>query len=181
MKRRRVALSLAILWIVGFELVPWLHIALHGHLAPHHHDANGADILDDHDAVVDEHAPAHHDVVDHDNDLDAEVDEHAPAHHDDDLDSEVDEHGVPVHLAASKAAADRDSAHDGEAHLLAALAHGAHSLAHHGIAVPVPAPAVTSPLPVDRRPITLAIAASLVWLSAAVPEASARGPPAFLV
>jgi len=166
MKRRRVALSLAILWIVGFELVPWLHIALHGHLAPHHHDANGADILDDHDALVDEHAPAHHDDAHHD---------------DDDLDSEVDEHGVPVHLAASKAAEERDITRDGEAHLFAALEHGAHSLAHHGIAVPVPAPVVTSPLPVDRRPITLAEIDQPAWLSAAIPEASARGPPAFLV
>lgn len=171
MKRRRVALSLAILWIVGFELVPWLHIALHGHLAPHHHDANGADIIDDHDAMVDEHAPAR--VADHPDDGDHPDD--------DDLDSEVDEHGVPVHLAASKAAADRDATPDHEAHLRAALEHGAHSLAHHGIAVPVPTPAVTSPLPVDRRPITLAIAASPAWLSAAIPEASARGPPAFLV
>jgi hypothetical protein len=173
MNRRRVALSLAILWIVGFELVPWLHIALHGHLAPHHHDANGADILDDHDSAVDEHAPAHHDDGDHD-DADHE-------HGDDDLDADVDEHGVPVHLAASKAAEDRDATSDHEKHLLAALEHGAHSLAHHGIAVPVPAPAVTSPLPVDRRPITLAELDQPAWLSAAIPEASARGPPAFLV
>ena len=160
MKRRRVALSLAILWIVGFEVLPWAHIALHAHLAPHHHDANGADIIDDHDALVDEHGPAHHDDDD------------------DDLDAEVDEHGVPVHLAASNAAEDRDAARDGEAHLRAALNHGAHSLAHHGIAVPVPAPVVTTPLPVDRRPFTLAIAEQPAWISAAIPESSARGPPA---
>jgi len=166
MNRRRVALLLAILWIVGFELVPWLHIALHDHLAPHHHDANGADIADDHDAQVDEHAPAHHDDVTHD---------------DDDLDAEVDEHGVPVHLAASKAAEGHGAVPDAEARLSAALAHGAHSLAHHGIAVPVPTPAITSPLPVDRRPITLAEIDQPAWLSAAIPEASARGPPAFLV
>jgi hypothetical protein len=161
MTRRRVALSLAILWIVGFELLPWAHIALHAHLAPHHHDANGADILDDHDALVDEHAPVHHD--------------------DDDLDAEVEEHGVPVHLAASRADEDHDGVPDAEAHLRAALDHGAHSLAHHGIAVPVPAPAVTTPLPVDHRPITLAIAEQPAWRSAAIPEAAARGPPVLLV
>ena len=167
MKRRRVALSLAILWIVGFEIAPWAHIALHAHLAPHHHDANGADIIDDHAELHDDH--------------DAIVDEHAPAHHDDDdLDAEVDEHGVPVHLAASSAAEDRDAVPDGEAHLRAALNHGAHSLAHHGIAGPVPAPVMTTPLPGDRRPITLAIAEQPAWLSAAIPVASARGPPALL-
>ena len=173
MTRRRIALVLTILWIVGFELMPWLHIALHDHLPHHHHDANGADIVDDdHDAAVDEHA-AHHD-----DDLDAEADEHA-ADHDDDLDAEVDEHGAPVHLAHSHA--HHHHSRDAEVTLLRALEHGRHSFAHHGIAVPVPAPVITTPLPVDRRPITLAIVEQPAWISAPVPEASARGPPAFLV
>ncbi len=148
MRRRRVALSLAILWIVGFELLPWAHIALHDHLAHHHHDENGADVLDE--------------------------------QRDDDHDSAVDEHGVPVALDH-----DDDDDHapltDGEQRLLDALAHGAHSFAHHGIAVPVPAPVMTAPLPVDRRPITIEEAPRPAWVSAPVPEASARGPPAFLV
>jgi hypothetical protein len=175
MNRRRIALVLTILWIVGFELMPWAHIALHDHLAHHHHDESGADVLDDHDSEVDEQAADAH----HDDDLDAEVDEHAAdAHHDDDLDAEVDEHGVPVHVPAHDDDALTRSA---EQALLSALQHGAHSFAHHGIAVPVPAPVVTVPLPVDRRPITIAIVEQPAWLSAAVPEASARGPPCFLV
>jgi hypothetical protein len=167
MTRRRIALVLTILWIVGFELMPWLHIALHDHLPHHHHEANGADIVDDHDGEVDEHLADDHD---------AEVDEHA-ADHDDDHDAEVDEHGVPVHVAHSHAHHHDD---DAEVALLRALAHGRHSFAHHGIAVPAPGPVVTTPLPVDRRPITLAVIEQPPWLSAPVPEASARGPPALL-
>lgn len=162
MNRRRIALVLTILWIVGFELMPWLHIALHDHLPHHHHDENGADVVDDdHDGDVDEHA--------------ADAAEH---HEDDDLDAEVDEHGVPVHV---RIVDDAKATHDAEVALLEALHHGAHSFAHHGIAVPVPSPAITTPLPVDRRPITLAIALQPAWISAPVPEASARGPPRPLV
>ncbi len=36
----RRAIALAALWLVGFELLPNLHIALHAHLAHHHHDGN---------------------------------------------------------------------------------------------------------------------------------------------
>ena len=159
MRTRRRALALAIVWIVGFEVMPWAHIALHDHLAPHHHDENGADILDDdHDSAVDEHA-AHHD--------------------DDDLDAEVDEHGAPLHVLDIDEVARKVTGAD--ARLFAALNHGAHSLAHHGIAVPVPAPVITTPLPVDRRPITLAICDEPAWISAAIPEAAARGPPSVLV
>ena len=140
MKRRRTALALAILWIVGFEVMPWAHIALHDHLPHHHHDAMGATIIDD-----------------------------------DDHDAEVDEHGVPVRLHESEDVTRKVAAADLK--LFLALNHGAHSLAHHGIAVPVPAPAITTPLPIDRRPITLAIAEQPAWISAAIPEAAARGPP----
>jgi hypothetical protein len=158
MKRKRIALALTILWIVGFEVMPWAHIALHDHLPHHHHDALGATIVDD-------------------DDHDAAVDEHAADHHEDDLDAEVDEHGVPVQLHDVEDATPKAATADFK--LFVALNHGAHSLAHHGIAVPVPAPVITAPLPVDRRPITLAIAEQPAWISAPVPEAAARGPPLF--
>ncbi len=35
------------LWLLGFEVMPWAHVAIHDHLAPHHHDASGAMILDE--------------------------------------------------------------------------------------------------------------------------------------
>ncbi len=43
--RARIALALCVVWIVGFELAPWMHVALHAHLAPHHHDETGAIVL----------------------------------------------------------------------------------------------------------------------------------------
>jgi hypothetical protein len=42
--RRRVALALCVLWIVGFELMPWMHVAMHDRIAPHYHDANGTTV-----------------------------------------------------------------------------------------------------------------------------------------
>jgi hypothetical protein len=119
--RARIALSLCVLWLAGYEVLPWLHIATHAHVGKHHHDASGAIVLDDEtfdsrddehdlDAEVDEHgAPVHHDhdldaevdehgaPVHHDRDLDTDVAEHTLAHHDDDADAEVDEHGAPLH------------------------------------------------------------------------------------
>jgi hypothetical protein len=149
--RARLALTLCVLWLAGFEVLPWMHIALHEHLAPHHHDASGATIFDDHDAEVDEHA-AHHDD-------------------DDDLDAEVDEHGAPVHHH------DRHAHADAEARLAAALEHGQHSLAHHGIAVPTPPPVLTQPLPVDRRATYLVATATAEPPSFSPGRAVARGPP----
>ena len=136
-RRARIALALCLVWIVGFELGPWLHVALHDHLAPHHHTALGT-VIDDHDR-----------------------------------DAEVDEHGVATtdHAAAPHHAADP------YAHLRAALAHGAHSLEHHGVAVPPPAPPVLHPLPVDRRPILVAAVVAIAPLQTPVAHARARGPP----
>ncbi len=179
--RRQIALALCVLWLAGFELLPWMHIALHGHLGKHHHDATGATIIDDQDAETDEHAIAPHD---HDADLDAEVDEHGqlahPADHDDDLDAEVDEHGQPLHHDHEHhdAPADDDRA---DARLAAALAHGQHSLAHHGIAIPTPPPFLTKPLPVDRRASYLDATAIADPPSFSPGRAVARGPPSPLL
>ncbi|MDB4958883.1 MAG: hypothetical protein JWO36_6452 [Myxococcales bacterium] len=241
--RARIALALCVLWIAGFELMPWMHVALHGHLAAHHHATDGSIVLgadshhDDRDAEVDEHGNAIRRDLDADvdpshRDLDAEVDEHGNASHRD-LDAEVDEHGnasrhdcdaycnakhvdteVDEHAAdhildddrdvvVDEHASDRDttihehadshpSIHDHQGHLAAfkaarhpdgrtrladALAHGQHSLAHHGIAVPAPAPAITQPLPVDRRATFVVAVAILEPISLIHARAVARGPP----
>jgi hypothetical protein len=148
-----------------------MHVALHDKLAPHHHDATGATIFDDHGSRDDEH-----------DELDRSQ-EHADADHhedDDDLDAEIDEHGAPIernrdhehHVAASH---DRDRA---VARLAAALAHGQHSLAHHTLAVPSPPLALTTPLPVSRRPTFVAITPTAHLTSLARTRAVARGPPA---
>ena len=41
MTRRRLALAAALLWLLGIELLPNLHVALHDDLAPHTHVAGG--------------------------------------------------------------------------------------------------------------------------------------------
>jgi hypothetical protein len=124
-RRRRLAMFATVLWLVGFEFAPLLHVALHDHLGHHHHDAGGAVIAD------------------HDDD----------AHADDEGDA-----ATPTHVEA-------------------ALAHGRHSLAHHGVAVCPPAPAITKPLPVDRRATFVAAIATIDPISLDPLAAKARGPP----
>jgi hypothetical protein len=125
-RRRRLAMFACVLWLVGFEFAPLLHVALHDHLGHHHHDAGGA-VVDDHDD-------------DHD---------------------------------------DADDADDSKVtHVEAGLAHGRHSLAHHGVAVQPPAPAITKPLPVDRRAIFIAPIAAVDPITFEPLIARARGPPA---
>jgi hypothetical protein len=142
-RRRRIALALCVLWLAGFELLPWLHVATHDRIAAHYHDANGATIY-----VASE----------------AEL----PA-------------GAHVHTHVYPRLPEGHARHKPDysvARLAAALAHGDHNLAHHGIAAPVPPPAWLTPLPIDRKPITLAREFALAPLSLDPLAAVARGPPA---
>src|SRR5690242_10631559 len=68
-RRARLALVLAVLWIVSFELGPLLHIAEHDRLPPHHHTALGI-VWDDPGAQD----AALHEVLD-EVDSDSQVDE----------------------------------------------------------------------------------------------------------
>ena len=139
--RRRVALALCVLWIVGFELMPWMHVAAHDRIAPHYHDANGATIYVADSAPVPAGAHVHTHVY-------PRLPEHHGRHHD-----------------------------DGQSRLVGALAHGQNTLAHHGIAVPTPPPVWLEPLPVDRRPVTLARQVALAPHALDPLAAVARGPP----
>jgi hypothetical protein len=130
--RARIALALCVLWVAGFELLPWSHVALHDELAQHHHDANGA--------IVFEHAHGH-------------------AHSHDAFELESAGHT------------------DANARLAAALGHGQHSLAHHGVAVATPAPVVVAPLPIDRRATFVATIEIVEPISSTPGRAVARGPP----
>lgn len=165
-----MALVACVLWLVGFELLPWLHIATHDHIGAHHHDATGAIIRDD----------VAHD--DHDDDHDAATDEHAPAHdHDhDDQDAEVDEHGNPVahhHADPHHDAQHHDSQADSEKRVRDAIGHGRHSLAHHDVSTTAPPPVMTKPLPVERR-VTFVLAETAIEPFSFSPgRAVARGPP----
>ena len=143
MVRQRIALALCVLWIGCFELMPWMHVAVHEQLAPHTHDANGAVVL---------LGEAPHEDADQ------------PAH-------------VHTHVYPRPPHAHHHHRADDLTRLASALAHGAHSLAHHGIAVPIPAPVWLTPLPVDRRPIDLERVAVHVPVSLERGRAVARGPP----
>jgi hypothetical protein len=76
--RARTAIAAIALWVAGFEVLPWLHVALHDRLGHHHHDATGAMVFDhehEHDGGHDapltigraldhgRHSLAHHDVA----------------------------------------------------------------------------------------------------------------------
>jgi hypothetical protein len=128
LRRRRIALATAVLWVLALEVMPWLHVAFHGRIAHHHHDATGAIIIDD--------API------------ADADDHED---------------LPADVAARM--------------LARSLAHGQHSAAHHDVAVVPPAAVITSPLPIDRRPITVAAVVSIEPISLSPGRAVARGPP----
>ena len=142
--RRRIALALCVLWIAGFEVMPWMHVAMHDRIALHYHDANGTTIyIAESDPIpAGVHAHVHTHVY-------PRLPEHHDKHHDD----------------------------DGVTRLIGALAHGRNTLAHHGIAVPAPPPVWTEPLPVDRRPITLAREVAPELRSLDPLAAVARGPP----
>jgi hypothetical protein len=73
-----MAIAAAVLWVAGFEVLPWLHVALHDRLGHHHHDVTGAMVFEhEHEHEHDEdaalairsalthgrHSLAHHDVA----------------------------------------------------------------------------------------------------------------------
>lgn len=144
--RAQIALVACALWVLGFELVPLVHVALHEYLAPHRHE--GGVIV----AIETE-------------DRDAEIDEHAAPG----LPATRDDTGTPQPAR---------HAPDPHARLARALAHAHGSLAHHDLAVTAPAVPMHAPLPVDRRPSSSAVVVIATPISATVPSAAARGPPA---
>jgi hypothetical protein len=53
---RRLAIAATLLWLVGIEVLPNLHVALHDHLAPHRHDAGGMVVTVSYGEVAHVHA-----------------------------------------------------------------------------------------------------------------------------
>jgi len=95
-----------------------------------------------------------------------------------DTDAQVDEHGAPLAEHQQQAPApDRRAAHDAHARLARALDHGHGSAAHRDAALHAPALPLHAPLPIDRRPTSLPVAALATPISASTPQAAARGPP----
>lgn len=153
--RARIAITLCALWVACFEILPWLHVALHDRAGAHTHDAAGT--------IVRVSFTSSH------------------GHHDDDSDAQVDEaaaHERGYHIVSEHAHATKHRVpDDGTTRIAAALAHGRHSLAHHGIALPMPAPVIESPLPIDRMPLALEVVVELAPHSLDPLAAACRGPP----
>ena len=156
--RQRIALALCVLWVVGFELMPWAHIALHAQLAPHYHDASGAIVMLDGEPAAEADAPHVHTHV-----------YPAPPTY---RDREHTAHGHTHRHAHGE-----PEPGDDLARLAGALAHGRNSLAHHGIAIPMPPPVWLEPLPIDRRPSFDDRVVELEPFARAPDRAVCRGPP----
>lgn len=172
-----MALATLIAFLAAFEVLPGLHLATHGHLGAHHHDATGAIVRDD------EALPhAHDERIAHTHRARHVYPRLPPAH--DSLGSVADNEraahaGSHGRAAARRLATARRALPTDASYLLAtALEHGRGSLAHHAAALRSPSPIVTTPLPVHRRP-TSVVTAPIVVLRSVVPfTARARGPPA---
>ena len=179
-----MALVACVLWLAGFEILPWLHIATHDHVGKHHHDASGATIFDEESDAGHDHEHEHHHHHD-DDDHDAAIDEHAADlaetddhdNDDDEEDAEVDEHGQPVAHSHDHHHEHRDPLSDSEKTLRDALGHGRHSLAHHDVATTAPPPILTTPIPVDRRAVFIFADTAIEPYSFSPGRAVARGPP----
>ncbi|HVK75191.1 MAG TPA: hypothetical protein VM734_17800 [Kofleriaceae bacterium] len=153
-RRRHLAVVACLLWLLGVELVPNLHVGLHAQLAPHEHGSghrhDGSGAADGPVIRVHTGATHAHDGVLHSHPPEATT--------------------APVQLAgAPHARAPRPPA---------PLDHGAHSLAHHALALQAPPPAVTHPVPVGREVVADAHADAQLTTAAPVPDAAARAPPA---
>ncbi len=146
-RRAYLAFLACLMWVFGIEALPSLHVAMHAHIGAHRHEGG----------------------------LVIPIETSDPA----DLDAQVDEHGAPLtgEQAPPAPAPDHRAARDAHARFARALDHGHGSAAHRDLALHPPAPAMHEPLPIDRRPTSLAIAAIATPISAPSPHAAARGPP----
>jgi hypothetical protein len=161
-RQRRLAVGLCLLWLLGAQVLPDLHLATHAWLTPHQHEgdaprrgltvtyANGARTT----------PPAHrHGAVEHRHTLRV-----APA-------------AVAATPATQRTQPIIDEAPDRSA-AVPDPGHGARSLAHRTLAIAAPAPVITAPAPTSwhlwYERADLADGAS--WRAAIA--AAARGPPA---
>jgi hypothetical protein len=142
-RQRKLAVIASLLWVIGFEVAPNLHVAMHDQLAPHRH--GGDEVADSGGLKVKVTYTSGH--------------QHA------DGSWHLDE------VAAADPGGDDRLVRRG-------AGHGAHSLAHRGIAIHSPPPVITEPLPVTRTFAWLAIPADPAPRSPSAPIAVARGPPA---
>lgn len=147
-RRARVALIALAIWLVGVELGPDLHLALHRHLAAHRHEGDA--VVADAGGRVRVHVGANH--------------RHGP-----DGEDVWDEPGLGGAPRTGKVAERGVRSH---------APHGQHSLAHRGLALAPPPPPVVTPFVAwTVRAATPPWRARIV-IAPTVPPAAARGPPA---
>jgi hypothetical protein len=138
--RARMVLAACVLWLVGVEVMPALHEAMHGQLAPHRHD-NGSIVTVSFEDTTHRHPDG------------------------------------SIHFVTPRARSAHKPARDGRPHATDGTSH-ADGLAHHAAALLPPPPPITQPLPIDRRPSSLAVARSALLVTRDPVAATARGPPA---
>jgi hypothetical protein len=176
-QRRALALLTCVLWLLGVEVLPNLHLAHHHD--DHTHAADGT-IVASHE---DDHGHDHD--ADHGHDHDADADhghDHDADHGHDHADADVD-HADADHAAAAAAADHADADHDRDDGQPAIdhpsrRHHQAGGISHHATALHRPAAA----------PLAFAVIARLTWqLDAPTDEPpretftarpTSRGPPA---
>ena len=160
--RARLALAACGLWLAGVEVLPALHEAAHDRLAPHHH-AHGAIITVSFEDSTHRHPDGSiHTVVPR---AAREPAPYGPVH----------ATSGPGHAGEPRRTSSGDRT-DGAAHATSGPEH-AGGLAHHAVGLLPPAPPITSPLPIDRRPITLATERSVELVTRDPLAPNARGPP----
>jgi hypothetical protein len=81
-----------------------------------------------------------------------------------------------IHFASPRRPAAGKIPHDGRPRATDAPRH-ADGLAHHATALAPAPPPITQPLPIDRRPSSLAVVRSLELVACDPLAATARGPP----
>lgn len=201
LRRPVLAVVAALVWLLGVELGPGLHIARHGELGHHHHGASEALACASHqdgvavdphryhaehgegDHAVEEHE---HAAVDHHDHEHAAVDRHdhehaAVDHHDHEHDHDHDVEPEPE-------SADRIASVSVDFSLVAppatpvvhepgAVPHGAGSLAHRDL-VPLTPPLVLPPiLSAPWRPLVVAHVRCIAPSERTPETLRARGPP----
>ncbi len=137
--RRQLALALVTIWMVGFELLPNLHVALHDELPCHSHGAAAGGVADSGTRVRVYFGGEH---------------SHADHHHEDSsspgLAHQLALHHPRVATGDLIVVTPSRPAQPG---------HGVHSLAHRGLAVAQPPPAATLPpiVEVDMPAVLVAL------------------------
>jgi len=146
-RRRAFAIVTCLLWLVGIEILPNLHLATHDDTT-HTHGPTGMIV------TVSFGAPAH-------------------AHDD----GSIHSHDAADHAADLTRQADRERHRDQLALDNPVSTHAAGGLAHHALALHSPPPPLLAPLPVVRLVSSqIALPAGRVGI-AFVATADARGPP----